>query len=72
MQIRGSRHQQDADRGFVLSDHSDWPALLEVVKGSGARRVGVTHGAVGPFARYLRECCGIDAFTVPSHFSNEG
>lgn len=71
MQIRGVRRSRDYDRGFVLSDHSDWAGLLRCVKESGARRVGVTHGQTSIFARYLREQ-GLDAFPVATHFEAGG
>ena len=32
------------DRGFVLSDHVDWPSLLGAIEATGAGRVWVTHG----------------------------
>ena len=72
MQIRGVRRSRDFDRGFVLSDHSDWQGLLRVVRESGARRVGVTHGQTEIFARYLREVEGLDSFVVPTHFESGG
>ena len=31
MRVRGVRRQRAFDRGFVLSDHADWPALLPTV-----------------------------------------
>jgi putative mRNA 3-end processing factor len=71
MQIRGVRRSRDYDRGFVLSDHSDWAGLLRSVKESGAQRVGVTHGQTSIFARYLREQ-GLDAFPVATHFEAGG
>ena len=33
MRVRGVRRQRAFDRGFVLSDHADWPALLRTVRG---------------------------------------
>ena len=72
MQIRGVRRGRDFDRGFVLSDHSDWNGLLHCVRASGATRVGVTHGQTEVFARYLTEEFGIDAFVVPTHFESGG
>ena len=45
----------------MLSDHADWPGLIESVKGSGARQVYVTHGNSDGLARYLREVEGIGA-----------
>jgi putative mRNA 3-end processing factor len=43
------------DRGFVLSDHADWPALVDTVRESGASRVLVTHGQSEVLARHLRD-----------------
>jgi putative mRNA 3-end processing factor len=52
------------DRGFVMSDHADWPQLLEAVQASGAEHVHVTHGFSEVLARYLRESMGLDADVV--------
>jgi putative mRNA 3-end processing factor len=53
MRVRGVRRQRGYDRGFVLSDHADWPALLQTIAETGASRVLVTHGHAEPLARYL-------------------
>jgi putative mRNA 3-end processing factor len=71
MQVRGVRRRGNLDRGFILSDHADWPGLLHAVRASRARRVGVTHGTLGAFVRALREQ-GVDAFEVPTRFSATG
>jgi len=55
MRVRGVRRQRGYDRGFVLSDHADWPALLQTIAESGASRVLATHGYAEPLARYLTE-----------------
>jgi putative mRNA 3-end processing factor len=55
MRVRGVRRQRAFDRGFVLSDHADWPALLQTVADTGAERVLATHGHAEPLARYLSE-----------------
>lgn len=55
MLLRGARRRRNVDRGFILSDHADWPGLLEAIAASGAPRVVVTHGYVDPLVRYLRE-----------------
>jgi len=55
MRVRGNRRRRSFDRGFELSDHADWPALLDTVRGSRAGRVLTTHGYAEPLARYLRE-----------------
>jgi len=49
------------DRGFALSDHADWPQLVETVRESGARCVYVTHGEGREFTRHLRESLGVEA-----------
>ncbi len=55
MQIRGNRRRRGYDRGFVLSDHADWPALLNTVTDSEAKQVLVTHGKEDPLVRFLNE-----------------
>jgi putative mRNA 3-end processing factor len=55
MRVRGVRRQRAFDRGFVLSDHADWPDLLQTIAETGASRVLVTHGHAEPLAAYLRE-----------------
>jgi putative mRNA 3-end processing factor len=55
MRVRGVRRQRGYDRGFVLSDHADWPALLHTIEETGAGRVLATHGYAEPLARYLSE-----------------
>lgn len=55
MRVRGVRRQRGYDRGFVLSDHADWPALLQTIAETGAHRVLATHGYAEPLARYLSE-----------------
>jgi putative mRNA 3-end processing factor len=71
MQIRGFRRRCSADRGFVISDHADWPTLLQTIKETEADRVILTHGYTAPMARYLSEC-GMNATTFETRFKNEG
>ena len=61
MAVRGARRRRGYERGFVLSDHADWPGLIKSVKQSGARQVYVTHGNSEGLARYLSEVEGISA-----------
>ena len=44
-----------------MSDHADWPGLIQSVQQSGARQVYVTHGNSEGLARYLSEVEGISA-----------
>jgi putative mRNA 3-end processing factor len=55
MQLRGARRRGGYDRGFVLSDHADWPGLLGAIGATGAERVIVTHGSIPVMVRYLQE-----------------
>ncbi|MEO5896098.1 MAG: ligase-associated DNA damage response exonuclease [Vicinamibacterales bacterium] len=53
MRVRGVRRQRAYDKGFVISDHADWPALLTTIAETGASRVLATHGYAEPLARHL-------------------
>jgi putative mRNA 3-end processing factor len=55
MQLRGARRRQALDRGFVLSDHADWPGLQRAIAATGASRVIVTHGYEAVMVRWLTE-----------------
>jgi putative mRNA 3-end processing factor len=71
MRIRGVRRQRNVDRGFVLSDHADWPDLLRTIKEVGAVRVLTTHGYPEPLARYLASQ-GIDSGVIRTAWESEG
>jgi putative mRNA 3-end processing factor len=70
MRVRGARRRRGVDRGFVLSDHVDWPALLGAVEATGAERVWVTHGYREPLVRLLRQR-GLEAEAVASRWEGE-
>ncbi|WP_291907473.1 ligase-associated DNA damage response exonuclease [Chitinophaga sp. CB10] len=70
MTVRGNMRRQNADAGFALSDHADWPGLLSAVKATGAQKVYVTHGFSSVFARYLNEQ-GIPAEEVVTAYGEE-
>jgi putative mRNA 3-end processing factor len=70
MMIRGVRRRRGFDRGFVVSDHADFPGLVQAVEASRARRVYVTHGSSAVFARFLCER-GIEASVLETRFSGE-
>jgi putative mRNA 3-end processing factor len=55
MRIRGTRRRRGFDRGFALSDHADWPALLRTIRETSAARVFATHGYREALVRYLNE-----------------
>jgi putative mRNA 3-end processing factor len=70
MRIRGIRRRRSLDRGFVLSDHVDWPSLLASIAETGAERVWATHGYSAPLVRWLNER-GFDAVAVETRFTGE-
>ncbi len=55
MAVRGARRRRSVDRGFVMSDHVDWPTLLEAVELCDPEIVWATHGYSSVVARYLQE-----------------
>jgi putative mRNA 3-end processing factor len=70
MRVRGNRRRRGFERGFVLSDHADWPGLLGTIEQTGARRVLATHGYADTLARYLREA-GLRAEPLATRFEGE-
>ncbi len=70
MRVRGVRRQRAFDRGFVLSDHADWPSLLKTVEETGAERVLVTHGWSDVLARFLAER-GFETGTLRTAYEGE-
>jgi putative mRNA 3-end processing factor len=55
MLLRGARRRQGVDRGFVLSDHADWPGLQRAIAATGAGRIIVTHGLEAVMVRWLQQ-----------------
>jgi putative mRNA 3-end processing factor len=71
MRVRGVRRQRAFDRGFALSDHADWGALLDTIAASGASRVLATHGWSEALARYLAEERGLETGVLRTAFEGE-
>jgi putative mRNA 3-end processing factor len=70
MQLRGKRRWRALDRGFVLSDHADWPGLQATIRATGAEKILVTHGYTEVMVRWLREQ-GFSADVLPTHFESQ-
>jgi len=70
MCIRGNRRRRSIDRGFVLSDHSDWKGLIKTIEATGAQRIELTHGYAAEMARWLQDK-EIDAQAMPSFYDDE-
>jgi putative mRNA 3-end processing factor len=71
MQLRGARRRQGLDRGFVLSDHADWPGLQRAIAATGAERVIVTHGYEAVMVRWLQQQ-GLQAHSFRTEYGQEG
>ena len=70
MAVRGRRRRRAVDRGFILSDHADWPGLLEAIAATEAETVWATHGYSAVLVRWLRER-GLDAHVVETRFGTD-
>jgi putative mRNA 3-end processing factor len=70
MQLRGARRRRSVDRGFVLSDHADWPGLQRAIKATGAGRVIVTHGYEAVMVRWLQDQ-GLQAGAFQTEYGDE-
>lgn len=70
MRVRGVRRRRVVDRGFVISDHVDWPGLLTAILATEAESVWVTHGYTRQVVKYLRQE-GLDAREVSTQFRGE-
>lgn len=55
-----SRYRYQADASFPLSDHADFPDLIDMVKRVNPKKVYTLHGFAADFAQTLREL-GFDA-----------
>lgn len=72
MAVRGARRRRGYERGFVLSDHADWPGLIQTVKDTEAKTVYVTHGQSDVVSRYLQESLNLEAMPLETLFEGEG
>ncbi len=70
MRLRSTRRRSAVDRGFVLSDHVDWPGLLSAIDASEAETVWLTHGSTATVARWLSER-GRDAHVLATRYQGE-
>jgi putative mRNA 3-end processing factor len=71
MMVRGARRQRAIDRGFVLSDHADWPELQTAIRATQADTVYVTHGFAQEMVRWLNEN-GMNALPLKTQFLGDG
>jgi putative mRNA 3-end processing factor len=53
MRVRGRVRQRAAELPLVISDHADWPELIDTIVATGAEDVWVTHGRDDALVHYL-------------------
>ena len=70
MAFRGARRRRAIDKGFVLSDHCDWQALLTAIKATEASTIISTHGYTDIFTKYLQQM-GYNAHTEKTQYEGE-
>jgi putative mRNA 3-end processing factor len=70
MQLRGARRRRGVDRGFVLSDHADWPGLMSAIAATRAPRIIVTHGSIPVMVRWLCQQ-GLDAAGFDTEYGDD-
>ena len=70
MRIRGTRRRRSVDRGFVLSDHVDWPSLLHAIEATGAEKIYLTHGYTAVVAHWLQSQ-GKNASVIETRYTGE-
>ncbi len=58
-----SRHRRTGIQPFIVSDHVDWPSLVQTVRDTGCEQVLCMHGFTDPFVRWCREQ-GLHAFSL--------
>jgi putative mRNA 3-end processing factor len=70
MRVRGARRRKSVDRGFVLSDHADWTAILNCIDATESSRIIVTHGNSVAIIRWLKEK-GLNASAFETQYAGE-
>lgn len=71
MRLRGNRRRKGYERGFVISDHADWPSLIKTVEETGCKKVYFTHGNTESIVKYLNEK-GISAYDLKLPYDTDG
>ena len=66
MSIRALRKRSGYDKGFAISDHADWEAILKTVKESEAKNVFFHHGDSDSLNRYFNEKKSINVLYLDS------
>ncbi len=55
MRVRGRARQRGVELPLVISDHADWPELIQTIEDSGAGEIWVTHGREEALVHQIRK-----------------
>lgn len=55
MRVRGMARQRGVELPLIISDHADWPELVQTIKDTGAREIWVTHGREDALCHQVRK-----------------
>ena len=55
-----------------MSDHADWPGLLQTIKDTGCERCFITHGSRRVMEQYLNSETDVEAHQLETWFEGEG
>ena len=53
MRVRGRARQRGVELPLVVSDHADWPELIQTITDTNAQEIWVTHGREDALVHYL-------------------
>lgn len=53
MRIKGRARQSGVELPLVISDHADWPELIDTIRATGAGEIWITHGRDDALAYHL-------------------
>ncbi len=70
MKVRGIKRRQNMERGFIISDHADWPSLLQTIQETRAENIWVTHGYTATLVRFFTEM-GLSAKELKTQFRGD-
>jgi putative mRNA 3-end processing factor len=71
MMIRARARQKLVELPLVISDHADWPELIQTLQDVGAPEVWVTHGREDALVYYANNILGIKARALDIHGYDE-
>ena len=72
MRLRGNRRRKGYERGFVISDHADWPSLIQTVQETGCKKVYFTHGNTDAIVKYLNDEGRVKAYDLKLPYDIDG